>query len=155
MRGGAVAWGGRGSAEGVVGLGDVAWRGDVRGGLPAAGLAALLLAAGTTHLVAPRIYEGLIPRRLGNRRAWVLGSGVAELACGVAVAVPATRRLGALASAALFVAVFPGNVEMARTTSRGRGHSALRTAVVRARLPLQVPLVGWALRVASSAHRPA
>lgn len=139
---------------GVVGLEDVARRGDVRGGLPAVGLAALLLAAGTTHLVAPRIYEGLIPRRLGNRRAWVLGSGVAELACGVAVAVPATRRLGALASAALFVAVFPGNVEMARKTRPGRGHSALRTAVVWARLPLQVPLVGWALRVAASTQRP-
>lgn len=136
-------------------MGDAAWRGDARDGLPAAGLAALLLAAGTTHLVAPQIYEGLIPRRLGNRRAWVLGSGVAELACGVAVAVPGTRRLGALAAAALFVAVFPGNVEMARKTRPGRGHSALRTAVVWGRLPLQVPLVGWALRVASTSRRPA
>jgi uncharacterized membrane protein len=104
--------------------------------------------------VAPQIYEGLIPRRLGNRRAWVLGSGVAELACGVAVAVPGTRRPGALAAAALLVAVFPGNVEMARKTRPGRGHSALRTVVVWARLPLQVPLVGWALRVASSSRRP-
>lgn len=139
----------QGSAEGVVGLGDVARREDVRGVLPAAGLAAVLLAAGTTHLVAPRIYEGLIPRRLGNPRAWVLGSGVAELACGIAVAVPRTRRQGALATAALFVAVFPGNVEMARRTSPRRGHSTLRTAVVWARLPVQAPLVAWALRVAS------
>lgn len=120
--------------------------------LLAAGLAGLLLVAGGTHLVVPRIYEGLIPRRLGNRRAWVLGSGVVELACGLAVAVPATRRRGALATAALFVAVFPGNVEMARRTSPRRGHSTLRTALVWGRLPLQAPLVAWALRVASSSR---
>lgn len=111
-------------------------------------LAVTLGVAGVLHLVVPRVYEPLIPRRLGNPRAWVLGSGVAELACAAAVAVPRTRRTGALATAALFVGVFPGNVEMAVHSMRGRHGVTARRVVAWARLPLQVPLVCWALRVA-------
>ena len=126
----------------------------------AAGLAVLLLAAGMTHVVAPRAYEGLIPSRLGSARAWVLGSGAAELACGLAVAAPRTRRSGALAAAGLFVAIFPGNVVMALDSistrprsgpggAGGRGGAGgVSPAIAWGRLPLQVPLVLWALRVA-------
>lgn len=109
-------------------------------------LAGVLAAGGTMHFVAPRTYAGLIPRVLGSPRAWVLGSGVAELVCAAAVAHPATRRVGALSSAALFVAVFPGNVTMAVRARKPR-----RRAVAWARLPLQVPLVLWALAVAGRA----
>jgi len=129
----------------------------------AAALAGMLLAAGATHLVAPRPYESLIPAALGSPRAWVLGSGLAELACGAAVAVPASRRAGGFAAAALLVAVFPGNVVMAlrsRAPGVGRGGppptglAALtrRPVVAWGRLPLQVPLVAWALSVARSAR---
>ena len=54
-----------------------------------------------------------------------------------------TRRLGGWATAALFVAVFPGNVTMVVTARTPRAR-----AVTLARLPLQVPLVLWAVRVA-------
>ena len=119
----------------------------------AAGLAALLGVAGVTHLVRPRLYEPLIPRALGSPRAWVLTSGVAELACAVAVALPRSRRLGGLASAALFVAVFPGNVQMA-LDARTDAASRRRSTIAWARLPLQAPLVAWALAVARQAPRP-
>lgn len=115
----------------------------------AAVLGAVLGLSGVLHLVVPRVYEPLIPRPLGRPRAWVLGSGVAELACAVAVAAPPTRRRGALATAALFVAVFPGNVTMAVRPPGGPGTTGVRRAVAWARLPLQVPLVVWALRVAA------
>ncbi|MCL3861328.1 hypothetical protein [Actinotalea sp. K2] len=118
----------------------------------ATALVALLATAGATHLVAPRAYASLIPRGLGDPRPWVIGSGVAELACAVAVAIPRTRRAGALATAALFVGVFPGNVTMALRARSGAG-SALVRAVAWGRLPLQVPLVRWALRVAAEAPR--
>lgn len=107
------------------------------------GLAALLAGAGTLHLARPRLYDGLIPRALGRPRPWVLGSGIAELACAAALAVPRTRRRGALATAALLVAVLPGNVTMA---VRARGRVA--PVVAWARVPLQVPLVAWALHAA-------
>lgn len=118
----------------------------------AAGLAASLAAAGTLHLVRPRIFEGLIPSALGSPRAWVYGSGVAELTCAAAVAVPATRRVGGIATAALFVAVFPGNVKMALDSHPGARSWARQPAVAWGRLPLQVPLVAWAWQVARSSQ---
>jgi uncharacterized membrane protein len=111
-------------------------------------LAVLLAAAGVTHALAPRIYDPLVPRWLGDPRPWVLGSGAAEVACAVGLAVPRTRRAAALATAALFVGVFPGNVQMALTALRSPKASPAYRAVAVARLPLQVPLVRWALRVA-------
>ena len=115
----------------------------------ALGLAGLLGAAGLTHLRRPEVYDRLIPRWLGPPRPWVLGSGVAELLCGAAVALPSTRRAGALATAALFVAVLPGNVQMALDARPGARSWTRRPAVAWGRLPLQVPLVVWAWRVAA------
>lgn len=104
-------------------------------------LSGLLAGAGLAHFVKPEFFDKLIPPFLGNATAWVYGSGVAELACALAVAAPSTRRRGALASAALLVAVFPGNVYMAVSPGDVPRWIAL------ARLPLQVPLVLWALQV--------
>ena len=115
---------------------------------PAIALAALLGTSGVLHLRRPGIFRPLIPRSLGNPDPWVLGSGVAEIACAAALTVPTTRRLGGLASAALLVGVFPGNVTMAvRSRPDARGWAG-RPVVAWARLPLQVPLVAWAVAVA-------
>lgn len=111
-------------------------------------LAALLAVTGTLHLVRPRPFAAIVPRRLGDPTPWVYGSGAAELACAAALAVPATRRAGALATAALFVAVYPANVQMAATALRSSRATPAYRAVALGRLPLQVPLVLWALRVA-------
>ena len=106
-------------------------------------LAALLAGAGTSHLLRPGWYDGLVPPWLpGPARGWTLVSGVVEIAVAAAVAVPRTRRTGGLAAAVLFVAVFPGNVWMALEPG-----GVPRWAAV-ARLPLQLPLVLWGLQVA-------
>jgi uncharacterized membrane protein len=107
--------------------------------------------SGALHLVAPRPYDRLIPHRLGAPRPWVYGSGVAELVCAAALLGPRTRRGGALASAALFLAVFPGNVTMAARALRSPRAAGRTKALTVARLPLQVPLVAWALDVADRA----
>ncbi|MFC0005733.1 MauE/DoxX family redox-associated membrane protein [Micromonospora siamensis] len=109
-------------------------------------LAGLLAAAGVTHLARPRFYDPIVPRRLpGPARFWTYASGVAELAVAAAVAAPRTRRAGGLAAAALFVAVLPANVKMAADW-RHRGPA--KRAIGYGRLPLQAPLIWWALRVA-------
>lgn len=109
-------------------------------------LAALLATAGVAHLAAPAPFDAIVPRRLpGPARAWTVASGLAELAVAAAVAAPRTRRGGGFAAAALFVAVLPANAQMAWDWRR-RG--PLARAVALGRLPLQAPLVGWALRVA-------
>ncbi|RKE23044.1 MauE/DoxX family redox-associated membrane protein [Streptomyces sp. TLI_171] len=108
-------------------------------------LGGLLLAAGVAHFAAPRPFDAIVPRSLpGTPRTWTRASGVAELAVGAAVLHPRSRRAGALAAAGLFTAVFPANVKMAYDW-RHRP-APLRAAAV-ARLPLQVPLIAWALRV--------
>ncbi|MDH6114840.1 putative membrane protein [Kitasatospora sp. MAP12-15] len=110
-------------------------------------LAALLGAAGAAHFRKPRQFDAIVPEWLpGGARVWTQASGVAELALAATVAVPATRRVGGLASAGFFAAVFPANVKMALDW-RDRGPLAKRLAF--ARLPLQVPLVLWALAVAN------
>ncbi|GAA3033895.1 DoxX family protein [Kitasatospora albolonga] len=112
-------------------------------------LSGLLLGAGVAHFVVPRQFDAIVPRSLpGTPRLWTQVSGVAELAVGAAVALPRTRRAGALAAAGLFVAVLPANVKMAYDW-RHRP-AALRGAAL-ARVPAQLPLVLWALRVRRNA----
>ncbi|HWU22336.1 MAG TPA: DoxX family protein, partial [Nocardioides sp.] len=92
------------------------------------------LASGTVHLVKPEVFEPLMPSWIPAHREVIIGSGVAELACAVGMLVPLTRRPAALASAALLVGVFPGNVQMAADALRG-DNRALQAASL-ARLPL-------------------
>jgi uncharacterized membrane protein len=123
----------------------------VRRHAPALTLAALLATSGTIHLVRPAVFRPLIPRSLGAPDPWVLSSGVAELACAGALAVPATRSAGGWASAALLVAVFPGNVTMAVRSRADAVAWAGRPVVAWSRLPLQAPLIAWAVAVARHA----
>jgi uncharacterized membrane protein len=115
------------------------------------GLAGLLAVAGATHFALPRFYDAIVPHRLpGPPRAWTLASGVVEVACAFAVARPRTRRLGAALAAVLFIAVFPANVQMAWDW---RTRPALDQVIAYGRLPLQIPLVLWALAVRRASPR--
>ncbi|HVF76483.1 MAG TPA: hypothetical protein VM938_15710 [Acidimicrobiales bacterium] len=115
-------------------------------------LAAFLAAAGVTHFLVPRTYDAIVPAALpGSPRAWTIGSGVAELACAAAVAHRRTRRVGALAAFVLFVAVFPANVKMAIDWQDEAWPRRVGSLL---RLPLQVPLLIWAWRVARAGRRP-
>lgn len=104
-------------------------------------LAVLLAGASALHFATPKTYDGIIPSFLPHPRFWTYASGLVELACAGAVGWPRTRERGALATAVLFVAVFPANVQMAIDPGGVPRWLAL------ARLPLQVPLVLWALQV--------
>lgn len=108
-------------------------------------LAGLLAGAGISHFAVPGLYRRIVPKALPDPALIVAASGVAELACAALVAHPRTRRAGGWAAAALFVVVFPANVQMA--VHSVRGPSWLR-AVAFGRLPLQIPLVLWATTVA-------
>ena len=117
------------------------------------GLVLLLAVAGGSHFAAPRVYDRIVPRVMpGRPRMWTYLSGAAELAVAAAVAHPSTRRAGGLAAAALFAAVFPANVKMAWDWRR---HPPVYRVAAYARLPLQAPLIWWALRVAGQADAPA
>lgn len=99
--------------------------------------------SGTAHLARPQLFEPLIPRSLGAPAPWVLGSGVAELACAAGLA---TRQPWAPAAAtALLAAVWVGNIQMAVDVQRS-SRPSWQKAAAWARLPVQVPLMRAAWR---------
>jgi len=108
-------------------------------------LAALLFGAGTMHFVVPKQFDVIVPAELpGSARFYTYASGVAELSVGASLLVPRTRRLGGLAAAALFISVFPANVNMVRLWWDKPW--PMRLAAI-ARLPLQIPMVVQAVKV--------
>ncbi len=102
------------------------------------------LVSGAVHLIKPAVYEPLMPSWVPAHRAVIIGSGVAEVAGALGLLFPPTRRLAGLASAALLVGVFPGNIKMAVDASKTR-NTAFKAAAY-ARLPLQLPMIRGALR---------
>ena len=116
----------------------------------ALGLTGLLVVSGVTHFAVPGFYDAIVPRVLpGPARAWTLASGAVELGCALAVARPGTRRLGGTLAALLFVLVFPANIQMALDW---RSRAPIDQAIAYGRLPLQVPLILWALAVRRNAR---
>ena len=102
------------------------------------------LASGTVHLVKPEVYEPLMPRWVPAHREVIVASGVAEIAGALGMLFPPTRRLAGLASAALLLGVYPGNIKMAVDASRTR-NTPLKVAAY-GRLPLQLPMIRGAWR---------
>jgi uncharacterized membrane protein len=105
-------------------------------------LANVFIATGVNHFVMPRAYERIVPPALGaHAKRIVQVSGVAEIAGGVGVFVPATRRLSGLGLIALLAAVFPANLYMARQPER---FPRIPRWALYARLPLQPLMAVWA-----------
>ena len=117
-------------------------------------LSMLLAGSGVLHFVKPEPYASIVPRQLGDPLPWVYASGIAEFACATGLAFVRTRRQAALATALLFVGVFPANVQMAVSALKSERASTTTQVLTVARLPLQVPLVLWALTVRRRAARP-
>jgi uncharacterized membrane protein len=78
------------------------------------------IASGVLHFTHTRAYMAIMPRTFPRHRESVLVSGVAEIAGGVGVLVPAARPLARWWLLALLVAVFPANLQMALNPQRYR-----------------------------------
>lgn len=105
----------------------------------------VLIATGILHFVAPKGFDSIIPKEIPvPARTLTYASGVAELAIGAGLLAPRTRRASALAAVALFIAVFPANLNTVRIF-KNRPISYRLAAI--ARLPLQVPLITSAWQV--------
>jgi uncharacterized membrane protein len=107
-------------------------------------LANLFIGTGVNHFLMPRAYERIVPPQLrGHAKLVVQISGVAEIAGGVGVLVPSTRRLSGLGLIALLAAVFPANLYMAREPDEFR---RIPRWALYGRLPLQPLMMLWAWR---------
>jgi len=112
---------------------------------PAHRLGAMLMGMGTLHFVAPKPFDAIVPVELpGSQRFYTYASGVAEFVTGALLLLPRTRKLGALSAVALFLAVFPANINMVRLW---RDKSLFMRLCAIARLPLQIPMIAAALKI--------
>lgn len=115
--------------------------------LPARTLAAFMVGSGVTHFTAPDHFRELVPSWVPGRSAVVVVSGLADIAVGVLVAVPATRRTGGWATGALITAYLPAHLEpLRRRTTAQRAFD--RPLGVAARVVVNLGYVAWAVAVA-------
>ena len=105
------------------------------------------IAAGINHFVMPKAYVAIMPDYLPAHRELVAASGVAEIAGGVALMHPRTRRAGAWWLLATLAAVFPANLHMALNPERYR---RIPRGALYARLPVQLLFAAWVRGAARS-----
>lgn len=106
-------------------------------------LGGFFIFTGVVHFLTPGTFDRIVPPGLPIRpRTATLVSGVAELAGGVGLLLPATRPAARLGLLALLMAVFPANVYMAQQPRK----FGVPAWVAWARLPLQPLLFWWVLR---------
>jgi len=95
------------------------------------------IAVGSLHFTHTEAFLAIMPAYLGYHEFWVGFTGVAEIAGGVGLIVPATRRWAGWGLLALLVGVFPANVNMAVHQITPPGFTAGPPWVLWARLPVQ------------------
>ena len=105
-------------------------------------VAALFTASGFIHLAHPSIFTPLVPHVLPYPTELVYGSGVAELIC--AVGLWRRDRWAGIASAALLAIIWPANLQAAITAQYSDDPTT--TVLTWIRLPLQIPLIWFALQ---------
>jgi uncharacterized membrane protein len=100
--------------------------------------------AGANHFANTAFYLPMMPPYVPYHRELVYLSGLAEIVLGVAVLVPATRRLAAWGIILLLIAIFPANVHIALHDLPVFGATHGLGVWNWVRLPLQGVLVSWA-----------
>lgn len=118
------------------------------------GMAIMLLITGAGHFMVPAPVDALIPTFLpGEPRLWTYLSGLAEITIALALLAPLSKKIagksirlwGAYGALALFLAVYPANINMAIQWS---DRDLPEPLFAYARLPLQFGLFYWAWALA-------
>ena len=106
-------------------------------------LAVCMVVAGVLHFAAPVPFIKIVPDLLPYPRAIVYISGVIEIGLGLALLMPPISHWAAWGLAALFIAVYPANINMAGNGIEISGvpNTWWFQAI---RLPFQFVLLAWA-----------
>lgn len=117
-------------------------------------LAGVMIAAGVAHFVTPEPFVGIVPNVLPAPRTLVLVSGVFEILGGAGLLIPHTRKAAAWGLIALYVAVFPANINMA-VNGLPFGDHPPDPVLAWLRLPFQAVFIAWAWYVGRLSREPA
>lgn len=106
-------------------------------------LAISMVVAGITHFVRPEQYARIVPPQLPYPFELVYISGFFEILGGICLLIPLVSVAAAWGLIALFIAVFPANINMTLNNIQldGIPHNQ---AFYWARLPFQAVLIAWA-----------
>lgn len=110
--------------------------------------AVVMSIAGALHFIAPEPYLRMMPSFLPWHEALVAISGVFEILGGIGLLIPRVRWVAAVGLVALFIAVFPANINMAVNHISLDPAHPIAPWLLWARLPLQALFiwVAWWLR---------
>jgi uncharacterized membrane protein len=109
-------------------------------------LAIAMIAIGIAHFADPEPFVRIVPKALPSPLGLVYVSGLFEILGGAGLLVERTRRFAGLGLIALYLAVFPANINMAANDIQPAGH-AIPVALLWLRLPFQALLIWWAWKV--------
>lgn len=107
-------------------------------------LSVCILVAGVFHFVSPVPFIKIVPGFLPFPAALVYISGAIEIALAIGLLLPGVRSLSAWGLIALFIAVYPANLNMAfnHISILGIPEDAWWFHAIR--LPFQFVLIAWA-----------
>jgi uncharacterized membrane protein len=112
--------------------------------------ASIFLVSGILHFASPKPFVQIVPPLFPQPKMLVLISGGAEILGGMGLLIPRFRRPAAYGLALLLIAVFPANLYMAVAHIPATGFAGNRW-LQWLRLPIQLPLIWWALHYARRA----
>ena len=102
---------------------------------------AFFIVAGITHFTNEAFFTSIVPPYLPWPVAIVYVSGVAEIALGALLMIPASTALAGWGLIALLIAVFPANLHMAMNPGL---YPATSPTALLIRLPVQAVLIALA-----------
>jgi len=106
--------------------------------------AASMISVGVSHFTHPEPFLAIMPRALPLHLELVYLSGAFEILGGLGLFLPVTRRFSAWGLIALFVAVYPANINMLINDVYLDGMPRERW-ILWARMPMQLVFIGLAL----------
>lgn len=110
-------------------------------------LAVAMALIGLAHFIAPAPFLAIVPAFLPAPLLLVHLSGAAEIALGLGLLPRRTRRLAGLGLVALYVAVFPANLNQAINQIAIDPAHPIDAWKLWLRLPFQILFIAWALYV--------
>ena len=104
----------------------------------------LFLLSGSFHLINPGVFQALVPPVLGGQNFWIFLSGILEIIC--AIGLLTKQKWAPKFTAFILLVIWVGNWWYAIDVTFNLESSWFLILGSWLRLPLQIPLIQWALR---------